>query len=110
MMINIQRFQRPSPDNPDTVTLLYRLHEGPLGESEGLRTFRRVLSALMTSLAILVMIIFTVQSPTITPAALYTAIFFACCTLVCIAMFMVKHVLCQFPEIARDTIEIPSNS
>ncbi|MEF9519853.1 hypothetical protein SBV45_04945 [Chlamydia crocodili] len=110
MMINIQRFQRPSPENPNTATLLYRLHEGPLGESEGLRTFRRVLSALMTSLAILVMIIFTVQSPTITPAALYTAIFFACCTLVCIAMFMVKHVLCQFPEIAKDTIEISSNS
>ncbi|AUS59805.1 inner membrane protein [Chlamydia abortus] len=50
------------------------------------------------------MTVFTVQSPTITPAALYTAIFFACCTLVCIAMFIAKHVLCQFPEIARGSI------
>ncbi|WP_041468093.1 membrane protein [Chlamydia felis] len=105
MTNNIQRFQRPSPETPNTITLLYRLHEEPLEESEGLRTFRRVLSALLTALAILVMIVFTVQSQVITPAALYTAIFFACCALVCIAMFMVKHVLCQFPQIARDTIE-----
>ncbi|ADZ19028.1 putative inner membrane protein [Chlamydia psittaci 03DC35] len=56
------------------------------------------------------MTIFTVQSPTITPAALYTAIFFACCTLVCIAMFIVKHVLCQFPEIARGSIEDASTT
>ncbi|AGE74940.1 putative inner membrane protein [Chlamydia psittaci Mat116] len=76
MIISIQRFQRPSAETPTTATLLYQLHEGPIGESEGLRTFRRVLSVLLTSLAILVMTIFTVQSPTITPAALYTAIFF----------------------------------
>ncbi|AAP05109.1 membrane protein [Chlamydia caviae] len=110
MMIHVQRFQRPSPEAPNTATLLYQLHKGPLKEPEGLRTFRRVLSTLMTSLAILVMIVFTIQSSTITPAALYTAIFFACCTLVCIAMFMVKHVLCHFPELARGTIEITSNS
>ncbi|WP_375793265.1 hypothetical protein O1W69_03950 [Chlamydia sp. 12-01] len=110
MMMNVQRFQRPSPEIPNTVTLLYRLHEGPLDESEGLRTFRRVLSTLITSLAILVMIIFTVQSPVVTPAALYTAIFFACCTLVYIAVFIVKHMLCQFPGIARDVIEMSSNS
>ncbi|BEU44040.1 hypothetical protein [Chlamydia psittaci] len=110
MIVSIQRFQRPSVETPTTATLLYQLHEGPIGESEGLRTFRRVLSVLLTSLAILVMTIFTVQSPTITPAALYTAIFFACCTLVCIAMFIVKHVLCQFPEIARGSIEDASTT
>ncbi|KPZ35763.1 membrane protein [Chlamydia psittaci] len=110
MIVSIQRFQRPSVETPTTATLLYQLHEGPIGESEELRTFRRVLSVLLTSLAILVMTIFTVQSPTITPAALYTAIFFACCTLVCIAMFIVKHVLCQFPEIARGSIEDASTT
>ncbi|WP_348663917.1 hypothetical protein [Chlamydia vaughanii] len=107
MIIDLQKFQHPSEESPHTVALLYRLSGGIQGKSSSLQTFSRVLSILMAAMSLLVIMVFTIQSPVITPALLYTGIFFACCVLTCIAIFIVRNVLlCQVPLLAKNISEI----
>ncbi|AHK63040.1 hypothetical protein BOKEGFJH_00166 [Chlamydia avium] len=92
MLIHIRRFQKPSSQYENTASLLHELSNN-VERSAGIRIFSKVLSIFMAALALLVMIIFTIQTPMVTPLALYTAVFLACCILTYMAIFVVQGVL-----------------
>lgn len=98
MLVHFRRFTAVSSQCENTAALLHTLSKSSQ-RSTSLRVFSKVLSIFMAALTLLVMVVFTVQTATVTPLALYTAAFLACCILIYVAVFIVQSMLtCQFPH------------
>ena len=107
MLVHVRRFQTSSSQCENTAALLRKL-ERSSERTININVFSKAFSVFMAALALLVMIVFTVQTAVVTPLALYTAAFLACCILIYMAIFIVQSMLsCSSSpvKLAMDSME-----
>lgn len=113
MLVHVRRFQASSSQCENTAALLRKLGSSSERRTINIHTFSKVFSVFMAALSLLIMIVFTVQTAVVTPLALYTAAFLACCVLIYMAIFIVQSTLsCSSPpvELTMDPIEVVRNN